>query len=674
MDARDLAALPAYHYGPIPENHFRIIHLQPGRIDETIRITIQTVKPGIRGYAAVSYVWGDNDRVHRVYATNVQLNDDAPLPTSLAQSTGYIMITENLRKVLLSLRDTLHPRTLWIDSLCINQEDPIEKSEQVSMMRNIFSIATLTTAYLGEPDDTMLSAFRTIEAIALLKHLSDAEAHTLLPQLLEFPVPPKTRQPWENIYGYQLSHTWDYFAAFLTLPWFHRVWIIQEAVVSDTIVIFAGKTTMQWDTLIDACRVIDRAKLQLESHVANVLLLELARASIRVARADSITNTMTEDAFSGVLPSLANHFIILQIRCRGFGATDPRDLVFALVGIANGHQQLLPKVDYSMSLAEVYTRTAWAWFKAQESNSVRFLSVVNGSHDVKDLPTWVPDWRQRWNSDPIGLRFHQWSPDSSPYKHLRNIVFPDMNLPRFSMPLRLTVRGIRLLTIDHVEAIKEPLKWSQLRHSQLINKLPEPYPTTYMTYRNAFQSVVQPTENDFAVTGPRSESFWSYRLRGTSRPRIRPIFRRDAMYFQGDNLPFIARYHDGPGSKPSIYIKEAQPGRGPNEPRYTQSQLYDTLHDILRKPGCFVEDGYARSRVWFVTKDGFMGLTFLCAKPGDIVVHLFGANTPHVLREKKIEGGKKVWGYIGETYVLGLMHGEAEDGFPETEVEDFVIE
>jgi hypothetical protein len=470
-----------------------------------------------------------------------------------------------------------------------------------------------------------------------------------------------------------LKTAWDVFDAFLMLPWFHRVWIIQEAVLSEHIIIFTDKSSLQWKALIDACNVITRARLQFESHVSNVLMLETSRTSTRAAIAEAMRRPLGEDSRCVRDMSIANYFIKLQMRSRGCGATDPRDQVFALIGIAKGHGGWLPTVDYSMALAEVYTRSIWAWYKVQEKNPIRFLSCVNGSYDADDLPTWVPDWRRPWNIEPIGISADSWSPDSSFCKHLRSITFPDMGLPRLTMPLRLKVRGIRLLEIEHVEVIKAPSTWRDLRHSQLINRFPEPYPTTCMTYKDAFGSVVE-CRQDSSMTRSGSEGFWSHQQRRNLHTRLRPLFPKDAMYFRGTHFPFVAKYHNGPGSAPSIYVKASQFVRDSNEPRYTQAQLYETIHMSLRSEGSIVEDGYAKSRVWFITKDGFMGLTIFCAEPGDVVVHMFGANTPHVLRKKRVDGGRTIWGYVGEAYVLGLMHGEAEHDLPEDQIEDFEME
>ena len=62
-----------------------------------------------------------------------------------------------------------HDRTFWIDSICINQEDDEERTQQVSIMRMIYQQASKVTIWLGEEDEetslgmTLLERFGSIQ-------------------------------------------------------------------------------------------------------------------------------------------------------------------------------------------------------------------------------------------------------------------------------------------------------------------------------------------------------------------------------------------------------------------------------------------------------------------------------------------------------------------------------
>lgn len=76
-------------------------------------------------YTALSYVWGDATMTHRISVR-------APGPA--AEEATTLAITESLHAVLAHLRDPQERVTLWIDQLCIHQEDNVEKSHQVRCM------------------------------------------------------------------------------------------------------------------------------------------------------------------------------------------------------------------------------------------------------------------------------------------------------------------------------------------------------------------------------------------------------------------------------------------------------------------------------------------------------------------------------------------------------------
>jgi hypothetical protein len=86
-------------------------------------------------YEALSYCWG-SDELYKTIEINGQ----------------QIPVRRNLWGALKHLRHRLPrmKRTLWIDALCINQTDIMERNAQVSIMGSIFSMVTKVLAWLGE--------------------------------------------------------------------------------------------------------------------------------------------------------------------------------------------------------------------------------------------------------------------------------------------------------------------------------------------------------------------------------------------------------------------------------------------------------------------------------------------------------------------------------------------
>lgn len=88
-------------------------------------------------YTAISYVWGNF-----VYQ-----------PDTLQCGSESIKITANCRDVLRQLRRR-GQTYVWIDAICINQEDDAEKSIQIRLMRDIYAAAELTVIWFGQSTDT----------------------------------------------------------------------------------------------------------------------------------------------------------------------------------------------------------------------------------------------------------------------------------------------------------------------------------------------------------------------------------------------------------------------------------------------------------------------------------------------------------------------------------------
>ncbi|KAH7012701.1 heterokaryon incompatibility, partial [Microdochium trichocladiopsis] len=84
-------------------------------------------------YEALSYTWGATEGIQR----------------AITVDNGKIQVTPNLHTALCHLR-TDKPRLLWIDALCINQNDQEEKAQQIALMGNIYRKAEQVVAFLGE--------------------------------------------------------------------------------------------------------------------------------------------------------------------------------------------------------------------------------------------------------------------------------------------------------------------------------------------------------------------------------------------------------------------------------------------------------------------------------------------------------------------------------------------
>ncbi len=124
---------------PLPDGWIRLLQLMPDE-NEHAPIRCQLFNHrlldsggGTHLYEALSYVWGSPEK-----------------PQVLSIGAGSLRITENLHAALQRLRDHSLPRIIWIDAVCINQDDPGERGRQVKSMAKIYAKASRVIVWLEE--------------------------------------------------------------------------------------------------------------------------------------------------------------------------------------------------------------------------------------------------------------------------------------------------------------------------------------------------------------------------------------------------------------------------------------------------------------------------------------------------------------------------------------------
>lgn len=165
---------------PNPDNHSRI---------ECCLFTCALLNSGVsHPYEALSYVWGCEGAV-------------GGKKPCVVVNGHELTVTPNLYTALLHLRDPFMERTLWIDALCINQQDDVEKGHQVQSMAKIYAKASRVVVWLGESTTGSDEALRNV--------LMAAETW---------------QQPERSIdvYGKQERAV---VANLLERPWFQRIWV-----------------------------------------------------------------------------------------------------------------------------------------------------------------------------------------------------------------------------------------------------------------------------------------------------------------------------------------------------------------------------------------------------------------------------------------------------------------
>lgn len=296
-------------------------------------------------------------------------------------------MTATLNEALLTLRHADKLRTLWIDQLCINQDDLQERGNQVKIMHLIYKRAVRTVVFLSsgeghEPSKTSLSVPK------LFLQLRRAYKHGEGDVLKEF----------QSLF----SHLW-----------FQRVWILQEIGMSDVLkvkVYYKGKT-VKWDMLSLAATLLGAYSpgcrydlIQLPPSVPRHAMIISKWTALGNSGYSHLSNIdrygkMSYDSnrwlYSRLLlwvePRLAE---VLQ-DSRFCLATDPRDKVYSLLNMISIDQRRdefawLLDIDYSISVVEVYTRAAR--YSIETEHTLEIMCFKEGAAATPNLPSWVPDW------------------------------------------------------------------------------------------------------------------------------------------------------------------------------------------------------------------------------------------------------------------------------------------
>ncbi|KAK5069398.1 hypothetical protein LTR51_008648 [Lithohypha guttulata] len=192
-------------------------------------------------FVAVSYRWGDVNGLR-----DVQINDH------------NVKLRQHVCAMLNQLHRQHHMIRLWIDMICINQNDPDEKSEQVPLMGEIYSKAAKVYAWLGEADPETDLVFDVLTEFRDVRNVAGFPASWDAAEQLSF-----HRQLFRDIYHGKagslpeksdidddmLHDEFNWLRPLYARPYWGRVWIVQELVLAKTVVICCGDKCINFDDI-----------------------------------------------------------------------------------------------------------------------------------------------------------------------------------------------------------------------------------------------------------------------------------------------------------------------------------------------------------------------------------------------------------------------------------------
>jgi len=209
---------------------FRLFELLPGGEADPLEGAIkETSLDASEKYAALSYQWGSDLK-----------------PYHIRTSRGLIPITASLHGALRQLRDIDKSNMLWVDAICINQDNSHEKIVQIRLMSDIYQSAESVKAWIGEEAPGSNEAIET-----LLQMRTLALKPPLWPKIL-----PKVPESWRSrTCPHETDPIWEHIDELFERGWFSRVWILQEIIFATEVFLYCGSFCFAWDDIFDALKI-----------------------------------------------------------------------------------------------------------------------------------------------------------------------------------------------------------------------------------------------------------------------------------------------------------------------------------------------------------------------------------------------------------------------------------
>ena len=661
----------AYKYEPLEQGHIRLLSLLPGKKGDELTCSLITVPlEGCPRYEALSYCWGD------------------PEPGVYIQCyrTGYVRITTNLACGLRQIRYLDETRLLWADQICINQEEIAEQSAQVNIMGKIFKQAFRVVIWLGPDSKTNPQAplamefARKLASLPLWEPLRANNKADLEHRVVKYGLPPLS------------SPVWTAFRTLLSLPYFSRVWIIQELALASTRVMLWGSTVLDLDAL--------------QKTGPNLLVLPTSIT----ADDDTIQNYgMCMVMWNNVTwPPFLN-----LVRCNATRkAKDQRDLIFALLGILV-YDQLPITADYSKSLVEVYTSGIHVFVK-EAPHSLDFLSFAGTqlleADATKEWPSWIPNWTVERLREVEKVRpsfnVHAMEMQHTIHFDSAKLRVEGVYLQTVSQIMQLdpwrdreTARGVCHRLIATRDFCRASNQWPESQDSNEASRL-TPVIDTFLngSYDDIDWSDLGYNENlrrqdackDFvalvvmiAISDLRMGTLHSLldlegrlsildevditeQLSGSQKSASREFAKLSSQDGDCPSLLEMKLLYRQSAIGALLYIDKVieYASKVFESLNWTPEDVFMAFKFVLltscmcgdweRFPSVVANTTDYR-RLFFITEHGTFGMGPPAIQPGDVVAILFGAKSPFILRPTDIDGEYRL---IGQCYVNGIMHGE----------------
>ncbi|RYP64543.1 hypothetical protein DL769_006620 [Monosporascus sp. CRB-8-3] len=640
-------------YHPLTADSFRLFRLHHGTSNtlcgSLVKVPLGTAPP----YFALSYCWGTEDQDIPIQVSGQVLHVSPGLVDAIRRLRELGTADDDSLPAIASSLSGIRVEYVWIDRICINQDDIAERCSQVRAMGIIYSQAVRVLIWLGPDLDSCSDAWQLVDQIYDVFKRENPAAKYLADIPLN--VYSDTRHAASGLPAWD-HELWQHLARVLELPWFTRVWIIQEVVLSrrDPVILHGQRHGYPWHRLGWAASWLRRNGY-----------LRLAQVPNRMQSVDTIANIRR----SSGRWRLGALLVATSIK---FRAADQRDKVYGLLGMAAESQSAgggtgvrLPEAlrpDYALNVQQVYTRVAS--FLLAECKNLSVLTRAGGvggdvlrtqrKHSIECLPSWVPNWCDFATVERDVAKSLSWLeiPSTADGDAVAMLGFPEQY--RASAGLEAKVQSspdpsaarISGLVADSVIAVM-----------QFHNG-----PASAATDGGSFASQLLRTWEmavPFLPEGEARDWIRSY-VKATTADQYQ-LWGRTAKQLLRDGAAFLLE---------RLSSGECRMASG------TVSQMIVDLLNEMATGGdpesyAALARNFCLSRAFVVTANRRLGIGPAGTREGDEIAVMFGGGVPYVLRKREGDVG---YLFVGESYIHGLMNGEAIGAWKRGELAEEVLE
>jgi hypothetical protein len=539
----------------------------------------------------------------------------------------YIPITESCKNALVSSTPLQKARYVWIDAICINGTDAVEKARQIPLMSSIYSKAGLVVGHLsgstvgtGSMAKTPVGDF--VRCLLQSNRIGSSWRifrESRSPQE-EYDVPVPKKADFEQFGGAYASADWESLVELVDNAYWRRAWIIQEIVLAEGLLLCCGSSCFTFEEFAEVSRLVSAFLVdpsQKSCHGDAVLRL---RAFNKTVTTINEYKTKVGRSRSGRQNRLTVAEIMVSWKSP-IEATIARDQIYAMLGLSSDADEPVLRPNYDASLTDNEISVQVATHYLQRGTCLGFFYMAGISYrpvTVPGLPSWAPDLSRRcetrkrfWEASQSGgcLRGATFSPDSK----------------------MLSVRGCILDELRVISsADRRPLrKW--LKEQASPDGRRQPYEAGDIVKKS--EEISRDHVPDPYLDGStREEAYW--RAMTMNRDLEGSPAAPDSQIFFKDVISWI--------------MKRSESAETTDDEWFTPQRI-ERMVKRMERAMLFVEvwAEYAFS----VSKEGYMAWVPPRAKDGDVFCLFEGCDVPFLLRRANGQGGYYL---VGEAYLYGF--------------------